>query len=272
MQLRAELVREFGPRYHVATTQHFVIVQPEDSDRRWPDRFEQLHRTFLSYFRVRGVRLREGNFPMVAIVHADRESFHRAVPRAGPQVLGIYDRRSNRIHLYEHGGGAHAFDTTICHEAAHQSAFNVGVHSRVAPTPHWIVEGIGCLFQAPALVAGHSGGDPRGRCDPQLLRLFEDHYSGDLPAFAAELQTLVRDDRPFRRAERTTRAYVASWALTFYLAERRETEFARLLETYAARPPFRNYPAAERARDFQSALGPVDLRLAKQIERFLQSL
>src|SRR5690606_26419230 len=36
---------------------------------------------------------------------------------------------------------------TLIHEATHQLAFNLGLHSRLGETPRWVVEGLAMLFE-----------------------------------------------------------------------------------------------------------------------------
>ena len=75
--------------------------------------------------------------------------------RAG--VLGFYSPTSNRVTLYDQGAGAsnrrawQQNEATIIHEATHQMAFNTGVHNRFAPTPRWLAEGLGTMFEAPGV-------------------------------------------------------------------------------------------------------------------------
>ena len=61
--------------------------------------------------------------------------------------LGYYDPVTNRIYLYDVTAGQadpqkwHVNAETIIHEAAHQTAFNIGIHPRFATSPAWVVEG-----------------------------------------------------------------------------------------------------------------------------------
>ncbi len=271
-EFRRRLYEEFGNRFEVVPTQHFLLVQPNGSGRVWAERFERLHRTFLSYFSVRGVRLLEGNFPMVAVIYPSQAEFQQRATgstASNREVLGVYDRASNRITMYDHGQSAGGVDATICHEAAHQSAFNVGVHSRLADTPHWIVEGIGCIFQSPAMIEGRRSGDLQGRCDPNLLWLFRDRYQQEPALLAADLDSLIADNTMFRSSDQVQHAYVASWALTFYLAERRAADFAKLIDRYSQRPPFQVYRPADRQADLQQIVSTDLELLARQITRFL---
>lgn len=275
MELRGQLASEFGRDFTVTATAHFLVVTPVDSSAHWPQTFERLHRAFTTFFSVRGVRVLEGSFPMVAIVMPDEASMHRYLATLGirsPGAVGVYDQGSNRIVMYDHGGSHGGIAATIYHEAAHQSAFNTGVHSRVSETPHWIVEGVGCLFQSSSMVEGRRGATRRDRCDPGLLSAFEEIYGGQPARIAADLQSLVQEDLMFRDRESTRRAYALSWAVTFYLAERRVDQFADLLNMYGQRQPLEAYDRASRVQDFEGITGEKIDVLARQLSRFFDRL
>lgn len=275
MQMRARLAAEFGREFEVVATTHFLVVTPVARGAHWAQTFERLHRTFTTFFSLRGVRVLNGNFPMVAIVMPDRGSMQNYLATLGiraPEALGVYDRASNRIVMYDHGGSHGGVATTICHEAAHQSAFNTGVHSRVVDTPHWIVEGVGGLFQSPALVEGRPGATRRDRCDPGLLATFEETYAGRTDALVRDVESLIGGDRMFSNRETVRAAYTLSWALTFYLVEAHGEALADLLNAYGRRPPLEPYAAVSRIRDFEQILGDDIATASHQLSRFFERL
>lgn len=274
MEMRQQLLREFGPNFQVTTTNHFIVVHPKNSTRAWANIFEQLHRTFVSYFEVRRVRVRQGNFPMVAIVFAREQEMARYLNKLNikaDNVLGVYDRASNRIVMYDHGDSSGGISSTICHEAAHQSAFNSGIHSRLAATPHWIVEGVGCLFQSPAMVQGKRQGPVEQRIDRQLLFQFQNTYA-TTNALANAIEDLVRSDQMFRQPQNVANAYALSWAITFYISERRTASFSELMRCYADLPTLESYPHDKRSEDFIRIIGSDYQILARQMLDYYKQL
>lgn len=272
MQMRAQLFAEFGRDFEISATRHYLVVQPRGAKENWPQIFEQLHRTFSSYFSARGVRVRTGNFPMVAIVMPDEASMQKYLHGLGAKisgVLGIYDRSSNRIVMYDHGKSSGRVAATICHEAAHQSAFNTGVHNRFADTPHWLVEGVGCLFQSPAMIEGRRNGPRRERIDPGLMYTYQSSYSGRPEKLAADIENLVADDAAFKNRVAVENAYAAAWAMTFYLSEREPVVFTGLVKCYAGRPPLQPYSAEERIADFVRICGVQPQTMAFRIAKFM---
>jgi hypothetical protein len=72
------------------------------------------------------------------------------------------------------------------------------------------------------------------------------------------LQQQLSSDRLF--AHTPTAAYAHAWALTFYLTEREPRRYAEYLQRLKRRGPFKEYPPADRLRDFVAVFGN-DLRM-----------
>src|SRR5579862_3960399 len=52
---------------------------------------------------------------------------------------------------------------TIVHETTHQVAFNTGLHSRIAETPKWVIEGLATMFEAPGIRDSQKNASPKLR-------------------------------------------------------------------------------------------------------------
>ena len=186
-----------------------------------------------------------------------------------------YDPVTNRIYMYDvtsQSGDASQWyinAETIIHEAAHQTAFNVGIHNSVAEK----------------IRAGSSRG--WGRClkhagvwdsrnHPQLgdrvnrnqleayRRLIQQTDSVEL------LQRQVASDQLFAQAP--TAAYAHAWALTFFLTEREPRRYADYLRQIKRRGAFQSYSAEDRLSDFVSAFGQDFRMLDARMQRFLSEL
>ena len=205
-QFRALLLRELGSGYEVTGTSHYLVVHPSGQGDQWADRFEELYRAFVHYFSVRGLHPSEPVFPLVGIVLANQREFLRYAARqgeaAGGGVLGFYSPQSNRIALYDQptaaaaGGRWQSTAGVIIHEATHQTAFNTGVHSRYAPPPHWLAEGLAMMFEAPGVYDSLNHpqlGDRVHRDRLRQFRLLAPQHRPEL------LRELVASDRLFRR-------------------------------------------------------------------------
>jgi hypothetical protein len=244
----------------------------------WAQRFEELYRAMTHYFRARGFQMQRPEFPFVAIVFPRQHDFldyaHRQNIRGiSSHVLGFYENASNRIYLYDVTAGQKdarlwfVNAETIIHEAAHQTAFNTGLHSRFSRNPLWVVEGIGTMFEARGVFDPLHYTELPDRIHRSQLETCKRIVSG---RFRETLASLVSSDRLFQT--NATTAYAAAWGLSFYLSEREPRKYAQYLRTIAARPPYRDYSSQERIQDFMSVFGTDSKMLDARVQRFLSDL
>lgn len=225
---RQQLERELGSRYETHAAAPYVIAAPRGTMQHWSECFRKLHRGFQSYFELRGWTLRPPDFPLMVIVYASHEEFAEAMHRESPgksphNLVGTYSPGSNRCRLYQIKTHAEVnwaeTEATIVHEAVHQLAFNCGIHERLNSNPLWLVEGIATMFENSAVYDGQLTTKPiAARLDhvrvARLAPLLRDETH-----LLRRLRGLIEDDQLFSRD--AIGAYDLSWALSFYLAERR---------------------------------------------------
>ena len=274
-ELRNDLYAEYGHQFEIKSTQNFLVVQPKGRGDKWSRLFEQSHRAFIAYMSRRGVRVREGRFPMVAVVMPDEQAMYREFKRLGihmNRVAGVYSGQCNRV--ITHDGGRQEFiAATVRHEAAHQSAFNSGVHSRLTDTPKWISEGVGQMFEPAGMTNKSTGASLRERINQDSLRFIKKSYEGRSDdAFATAVMELLSGDTMFDDPKKVSNAYAVSWALMFYLAEREPAVFANVLNQTAKRPPFRDYPRVERLKDIEEIIGCDTFEFSKRVSWHVHSL
>ncbi len=274
-EMRNLLRNEFGSAYEVLSTTHFLVVQPRGRGERWPKLFEQSHRAFISYMSKRGVHIRKGRFPMVAVVFPDesamRNEFERLDIEVG-RVAGLYSVNSNRVMTHD-GARASSVMATVRHEAAHQSAFNSGAHSRVNDTPRWITEGVGQMFEPQAMT------DPRGatqladRVNRESLQyLRQKVLTKNSNRFVQTAMELVSNDMMFKDEKQINEAYAVAWGLMFYLAERQPKIFGQLLNETAGRRPFQTYQRRDRINEFERIIGNDTFEFSQKAVRYLETL
>jgi hypothetical protein len=273
--MRRRLEAELGPGFEIAGTGHYLVAVPRGRPDRWSRKFEELHRSFVHYFRVRGFETRPPEFPLVAVVWPDQARFLQAAEaeaaQIGPGVVGYYSPLTNRISLYWQAaeqGGTSATESTIIHEATHQTAFNTGVHRRFGATPRWLVEGLATMFEAPGVWDSRRHPRQQDRVHPGHLAAYRRWAAAGLPA--GSLARLIANDRWFDSDPAT--AYSLAWAVSFYLVETRPRQYARLLKITAAREAFTPYPDAERLADFGTAFGTDLVLLERQFEKYMAGL
>lgn len=277
-EMRGELLREFGEGFDVSGTGHFIVVHPAGEKDRWASMFEDLYRRMLHYFSVRGITIQEPTFPLVAIVlakQADFQAYARGTGReVGKDILGYYDPRTNRILMYDvTAGGRVPMDwgvnaATIVHEAAHQTAFNVGLHNRFSAAPRWLTEGVGTLFEARGVFDSRTYSELRDRINVEQLVTVRSLYKSEFPRNT--FLTVLANDQLFESDPQ--RAYALSWSLTFMLAEQEPRKLAQYLAVTAARPAFREVTPTDRVMDFGSVFGNVFATLDARVWRYLAAL
>ena len=276
-EFRAVLLRELGSGYEVSGTGHYLIAHPRNERDKWAPRFEDLYRSFVHYFSVRGLVPAPPAVPLVGVVCRNRDEFARlaaAEGNAAPNgVLGYYDINSNRINLYDMGDKADGGNwrqnaAVLIHEATHQTAFNTAVHSRYAPPPRWLAEGLAMLFEAPGVYDAHNNTRPADRVNRDRLRAFR---QGVAPHHRPELlAALVASDELFRASPGA--AYAEAWALSFFLVETAPRKYADYLKRTALRQPFSDYSAAERTADFAAIFGADWRMLEARFLRFMEGV
>lgn len=281
--MRSQLTSEFGRSYEVTGTGHFLVVHPRGEARQWAGQFEQLYRNFAHYFSVRGFKLREPEFPLVAIVWRDRIAFLKAADRDGAKlptgVLGYYSQRTNRIMLYDQLGGKKQSGgkrvpsltsptmATVIHEATHQTAYNTGIHNRFGQTPRWVAEGLGTMFEAPGVWNSQRHTRKQDRVDKNRLAGFRKYLERRRPNAIADL---ISSDRPFQQD--VEGAYAESWALTLYLVETQPQQYCQFLKKVAATPDFRTYSGGQRLADFRDVFRRDLKLLDAQFLRYMSRL
>ena len=215
-QMRVKLQKEFGSKYTVSLTKHFLVVHPQGDYEKWALPFEQLYLRFAAYFKTRGLTIEEPEFPMVAIVLRTRNEFvQMAKQRDMPaNVVGYYAFHSNRLIAYQRkslyqDSGSNWADTmsTIIHEATHQTAANTGIHSRIGVNPRWVTEGLATMFEAKGINNYFKYPDFNTRINWGRLRELRELYEEG--AVKGTVEQLVQSDDLFKHESK--RAYAVSW-------------------------------------------------------------
>jgi len=212
---------------------------------------------------------------MVAIVMPDARAMYAEFDRLGldvARVSGLYANRCNRVMTHD-GGSLVSIAATVRHEAAHQSAFNTGVHSRVNDTPGWITEGIGQLFEPPAMADGVNVTRLSERINRESLEHLRTHINLADPASVHRIiYRLVTEDEMFQNPSTVHTAYAMAWAMMFYLSEKQTEQFADLLNFTSTRPPFESYRSGQRRIDFERVTGQEMRMFSARLVAFFNTL
>lgn len=289
--LAKQLKAELGNGFEIVTTRHYVIcTSARRQYAQWCGTlFERLFTSFHNYWKLRGLKLTEPEFPLIAIVLPDEKGFAafatKDVGADAATAKGYYSIGSNRMVLYDltaGAGGQPADDAdisriladvpfniaTVIHEATHQIAFNSGMHVRYADNPLWLVEGMAMYFETPDLTS-KTGWKTAGALNDHRLDQFRDFLSSRRAADS--LETLICADGRFSDAQTMPDAYAEAWALSDYLIRTRKEAYVAYLKTLAAKPRLIFDTPAERLAEFRAAFGDdlkqLDADLLKYIKR-----
>lgn len=277
--LGRQLVAELGADCEIVTTKHYVICSRAGKPyAQWcAGLFERLYTAFQNYWKQRGVRLHEPEFPLIALVFAHEAQFAEfATKDAGPDAAtakGYFSIPTNRIALYDLTASGNerartAADitrriapspfniATVIHEATHQIAFNSGMHTRYADNPLWLTEGMAMYFETPDL-SSRAGWKTVGAINDLRLGQFQAGLARRGPE---ALQTLLQSDARFTDSAQMGAAYAEAWALTYFLVKTRKEAYVDYLNRVAEKPRLVWNQPQERLAEFRAAFGD-DLQL-----------
>ncbi len=291
-RLLAELPRGF--RTH-STTHYLIFYNTSPAYAQWcGSLFERLYMAFINFWSRKGFDLHPPEFPLVAVVFADKQSYleftRPELGEAGESIIGYYALLSNRMTMYDltgvesQGRGAGRGKTaaqinqilarpdalrtvaTIVHEATHQIAFNCGLHTRLSDCPRWFSEGIAEYFETPDLRSA-KGWSGIGAVNPPRLAGFQ-QYAAARPANS--LETLLRDDARFSDPKHSLDAYSESWALTYFLIHKHPKQYVEYLAMLSKKKPLLQDGRDKRLEQFRQVFGelkPLDVEFQRYMDR-----
>lgn len=301
--VRDKLRRELGNQFEAAGTRHYIVcAKGNGKARQYAEWFEEVYKTFFLYSSVRGLRLTEPEFPLVAIIFPDQGAFTKYAQQdkvsVTSQLQGYYLTTSNRVALFEKpsrktaesrllqdprhesplsetelwGAAGTRSDQdlyeTIVHEGTHQVAFNTGLHARLGANPKWVVEGLATVFEAPGIRNASSANGVATRINRERYVWFGNFAKNRRPTNS--LEKFISSDAEF--SSQVLDAYAQAWALTFFLIETRPQKYSQYLAKLSKRSPLQEYRGAERLADFQSVFGKESRLLEAEFLRYISRL
>lgn len=277
-EMKGRLLREF-PGFEVKGTGQYLIVHPRGQQQHWGERFEELYRSMLVYFRSRGFQVNRPQFPLVAVVFATQHEFlnyagQNNLVGVSANTLGFYHEGTNRIYLYDVTAGRpdspqwYLNAETIIHEAAHQTAFNLEIHPRRAGTPGWVIEGLGTMFEAPGVWNSSAHRELKSHINTYQLAKYRS-FARQIDTVAV-LQQQIASDKLFQ--QNFELAYSHAWSLSFYLAEREASNYTRYLSHLRQLKPGHPYLAEQRLKDFLAHFGGDLALLDARLQQFINGL
>ena len=289
------------PGFKLHTTAHYAICYNTSKEyAEWVGSlYERLYDGFYNYWSKRGLKLRDPELPLVALVFDSRENYalHArrelgdAVGGAEGGIIGYYSLRSNQVTMYDLTGIEGLGDTrrtttakrinailsqpaaernvaTIVHEATHQLVFNSGMQTRYADIPFWVSEGLAMYFETPDLQSP-KGWKKIGAVNTFNLQQFH-RYLRERPANS--LQSLLLDDKRFRDPKTARNAYAEAWAFNYFLLRTRADEYADYLQQLTELEPLVALEPSQRIAVFKAAFGDDLSKLEADWLKFMRGV
>jgi hypothetical protein len=295
--LSGRLLDELPKGFDVHKTKHYLIAyNTSKAYAQWCGAlFERLYSALTNYWARQGFELRTPEFPLVAIVFADQESYGRfaqaELGEAAKSIIGYYSLATNRMTMYDLTGvqslraagdrrgspaqinemlsrpDAERTVATVIHEATHQIAFNCGLQTRYADIPLWVSEGIAVYFETPDLTS-KKGWSNIGSINLSRLSTFGE-YAQRRPSDS--LHTLIADDARFRDTDKALDAYAEAWALNYFLIHQRPKQYRAYLQTLTAKKQLLWDDPEARVAEFTAAFGDL-ATLDAEFQRYMGKL
>jgi hypothetical protein len=287
-------------------SEHFMALGDADHDAIENRLYncETIYAIFFDHFRRKGFAVRPPPERMMAAVFDSQEGFEAYLGRRmSTSIIGVYDRDSNRLVIYDCAGnrafqaaekqgdafakkikspvdrqrflGAFSRDSlefrddanigTVMHEVAHQLSFNSGLLDRNGDVPVWLSEGLACYCESTTNGAWQGVGEPNAMRAETLAAPVRG--KGRL----IPLKNLIQSDDWLRRGaatEQVVLGYAQSWALYRLLMEEKPEQLRRYLELIRTRRT-----ADGRLDDFVAAFGgfaKIDARYQEYLREIVE--
>lgn len=297
-EMGERLLREL-PGFEIHTTQHYVICHNTSrAYAQWCGAlFERLYKAFTNFWERKGFDLHEPEFPLVALVFADADSYAsysgRELDEGARAIIGYYSFALNRMAMHDLTGvqtlrksgdrrssaneinqmlarpEAERTVATVIHEATHQIAFNCGLQTRDASHPLWFSEGLAMYFETPDLNSS-KGWRTIGAVNKVRLNGFRRYLQKGRPEDSL-LTLITHDDRLLDRdPKRSADAYAEAWALNYFLFRHRPKQYLAYVKLMSEKKPLISDDGETRLREFQKIFGDLrtlDTDLAKQMSK-----
>jgi len=296
-KMEARLLAEMPPGFRVHRTMHYTICYNTSKPyAEWCGAlYERLYKAFNNYWKTRGWKLSDPEFPLVALVFDTKETFASyGRPELGDSIdsiIGYYNMRTNRVNMYDLTGAdgikrvaprisdtalinqilmqpaAERTVATIVHEATHQLAYNCGMQMRFADNPYWVSEGLAVYFESPD-VDNSKGWRTVGVINRVHLTNFQKHLHERTPD---SLPALLSTDARFRDPQLAGQAYSEAWALNYFLLNRRTKQYVTYLKKLSEKKPLLQDTPEERVVIFGEVFGDLN-ELDKDFVQFIKKL
>ena len=298
-EMKTRLKAEFPKEFRILETKRYMIVyDTTGAYATWcGELLEQLDTAFLVHWQAKGFELTEPEFPLVAVIFADRDNFIRCtIGEVGPAVTEIsayYNQQSNRVVFFDltgqevYGGRGTTNQriraimsrpesaklvSTFVHEAVHQICYNSGMLQRYSACPLWVSEGIATLYETPDLRSSKAWSADI-KVNQNRLNHFYRFYIERNPR--EPMKQVVAHDEPFRLADGNgglLDAYATGWAMMYFFNAQHSDKLVKYLKIISEKQPHVPNDRETRLREFESVFGSDWQRLQLALYQYMGAL
>jgi hypothetical protein len=274
--------------FQVLKSTHYLVLYKSTPEfaRASTQVLENLYKGLVDAFRKRGLPVHDAEFPLVAVIFRTESDFRRH-RKIDPDVQAYYEVFTNRIYFYQHSErdqqspevSALRKPQTVAHEGTHQILQNIGIHPRLSPWPLWLVEGLAEYCASPVSTrhgANWGGIGKVNALNMATIRDLEDPLS--LQVKGANRPLIGRDPRKamveylVTRIELSPTDYALAWALTHFLAQKREGVFLGYLKTMSQLDPLEERTPEQQLALFRDAFGADLGKIDRSVNVYLNKL
>ncbi len=278
--------------FKVQQTTHYLIFYQSsrafaEASGRW---LEDLYKRLLDAFRKHDMPVHDTEFPLVAVIYQTERDF-RVNKRVDPEVQAVYEIYTNRIHFYEKSDrDENAPNSPPCASPRRSfmkepirsfrtSAFIPGSSA----WPIWLVEGLAEYCSTPA--TSRKGGKPTwdglgmiNGLHMATIRELQDPLAVAFRGDGDQAKAMVgQPGKPLveclvRKTHLTPTEYALAWAMTHYLAFKRQDDFVEYLKAMSQIPPLEPRTPEDHLAEFRKAFGADLVKIDKTIDGYLKKL
>lgn len=278
-ELTAQMLAQL-PSFKVHHTEHYLILyNTSEAYAGWCGTlYERFYAAFHKFWSDHDWKLHDPEMPLVALVFEDKESYaeyaRKEIGDGVNSIVAYYNFGTNRVAMYDLTGkgkvaklaDVHRFFSvpkaafnvaTIVHEAAHQLAFNCGLHQRFADLPLWVLEGLVVYFETPDL---DKADDAAWKTIGDLNKLRLTAYRRCLKNRMKEggLERLLTNDKRFKVPATFSESYGEAWAFNYFLFKNKSKEYVEYLKALSKKEPGIIDEPGERVGAAKASFGDLD--------------
>jgi uncharacterized protein DUF1570 len=218
---------------------------------------ETMYPAQFAYFERQGFDVREPIVPLVVIMFRSQQEYTEYT-RMPEGVVAFYAGDSNRVLMYEQSRLSQVAPEValklavgvVAHEGTHQILRNIGVQQRLSRWPMWLSEGMAEYFAPTQL-----GKDVRWKGVGRVHDLRMEELAAYVKAGGDRIKPgqTIRDTVTAQQL--TSTGYASAWALTHYLAQRKQNKYFEIVREASRALPLVPISAADNERMFVKYFG-----------------